>query len=178
MSGQVDYSRLCRVCSIWVLPIAPQELANHVRHLSFKLEDITEGHPADVQLPCRFVDAWIFLLRDGIPPPRKRDIFWLLYVLLTRTMSYKEKMKILKEDFSISATQEVEQMYGYTEYLWNEAEKNGETRGEKKGMNKALLKAYATMKDANCSDGFIRSMLGISMRKLQEIKQLFNESIA
>ena len=74
----------------------------------------------------------------------------------------------------MNATQEVEQMYVYTEYLWNEAEKNG----EKKGMNKALLKAYATMKDANCSDSFIRSMLGISMRKLQEIKQLFNESIA
>jgi hypothetical protein len=46
-------------------------------------------------------------------------------------------------------------MYGYTEYLWNEAEKSG----EKKGMNKALLKTYATMKDANCSDSFIRSML-------------------
>ena len=85
-------------------------------------------------------------------------------MLLTRTMSYKEKIKILEEDFNISATQEVEQMYGYTEYLWNEAEKNGEKRGVKKGMNKALLKAYATMKDANCSDGFI--------------KQLFNESIA
>ena len=69
-------------------------------------------------------------------------------------------------------------MYGYTQFLWNQAEKNGEKRGEKKGMNKALLKAYANMKDANCSDGYIRSMLGISMRKLQEIKQLFNESIA
>ena len=170
MSGQVDYSRLCRVCSIWVLPSAPKQLANHVRHLSFNLEDITGEHSADVQPPCRFVDAWIFLLRDGFPPPRKRDIFWLLYVLLTRTMSCEEKLKILEEDFGINATQEVEQMYGYTEYLWNEA--------KKEGINKTLLKAYANMKNANLSDGDIRSMLGISIRKLQEIKRLFNESIA
>ena len=64
-------------------------------------------------------------------------------------------------------------MYGYTQFLWNQAEKNG----EKKGMNKVLLKAYANMKDANCSDGYIRSMLGISARKLQEIKKLFEEII-
>ena len=177
MSGEVDYSRLCRVCSIWVLPNAPQHLANHVRHLSFNLEDITGGHPADVEPPCRFADAWIFHLRDGFPPPRQRDIFWLLYVLLTRTMSYEKKLEILEEDFSINTTKEVEQMYGYTQFLWNQAEKNGEKRGEKKGMNKALLKAYANMKDANCSDGYIRSMLGISARKLQEIKKLFEEII-
>ena len=61
-------------------------------------------------------------------------------------------------------------MYGYTEYLWNEA--------KKEGINKTLLKAYANMKNANLSDGDIRSMLGISIRKLQEIKRLFNESIA
>ena len=60
-------------------------------------------------------------------------------------------------------------MYGYTEYLWNEA--------KKEGINKTLLKAYANMKNANLSDGDIRSMLGISIRRLQEIKRLFNETI-
>ena len=76
-------------------------------------------------------------------------------------------------------------MYGYTEYLWNEAEKKekiGETRGEKrgemKGINKTLLTAYTNMKDANATDGYICSMLGISRWKLREIKRLFNETIA
>ncbi len=75
-------------------------------------------------------------------------------------------------------------MYGYTEYLWNEAEKRekigeikGEKRGVKKGTNKTLLKAYANMKNANATDGYICSMLGISRWKLREIKRLFNETI-
>ncbi len=55
-------------------------------------------------------------------------------------------------------------MYGYSEFLWKE--------GWKKGQNKVLLKAYANMKDANATDGYICSMLGISQWKLREIKKV------
>ena len=60
-------------------------------------------------------------------------------------------------------------MYGYSEFLWKE--------GWTKGQIKVLLKAYSNMKDANATDGYICSMLGISRWKLREIKRLFNESI-
>ena len=189
-SGQIDYARLCRVCSIWIIPTAPKHLANHVRHMSFKLEDVTGKSPVGVRLPCKLTDAWVFFIRDGFPPTRKRDIFWLLYVLLTRTMTCEKKLKILEEDFGIKSTKEVEQMYGYSEFLWTEGKKEGKTEGKiegkiegKKegrleGQNETLLTAYTNMKNANATDGYICAMLGISKRKLREIKRLFNETIA
>lgn len=138
--------------------------------MSFKLEDVTGKSPVGVRLPCKLTDAWVFFIRDGFPPPRRRDIFWLLYVLLTRTMTCEKKLKIVEEDFGIKSAKEVEQMYGYSEFLW--------TEGKTEGQNETLLKAYANMKNANATDGYICSMLGISRWKLREIKKLFNESIA
>jgi hypothetical protein len=67
-----------------------------------------------------------------------------------------------------------QKLCGYSEYLWKE----GWLEGWLEEYNKALLKAYINMKNANGTDRYICSMLGISRRKLQEIKRLFNETIA
>ena len=54
----------------------------------------------------------------------------------------------------------------------------GEKRGEKNGRDKALLKAYINMKQANCKDNFICTMLGISASKLRQIKKMAVASLA
>ncbi len=66
-----------------------------------------------------------------------------------------------------------QKLCGYSEYLWKE----GWLEGWLEEYNKSLLKAYTNMKNANATDVYICSMLGISKQKLREIKRLFNETI-
>ena len=60
----------------------------------------------------------------------------------------------------------------FTNYIRKEGEAIGEKRGEKNGRDEALLKAYINMKQANCKDNFICTMLGISVSKLRQIKKM------
>ena len=48
----------------------------------------------------------------------------------------------------------------------------GEKRGKKEGRDETLLNAYTNMKNANCKDNFICTMLGISTSKLRQIKKM------
>ena len=87
-----------------------------------------------------------------------------------------------------------QKLCGYSKYLWekafNEGYKEGYKIGFEKGYkiglkrayNKCLerlqLTIYTNMKNDNWDDAFIRSVLGVSTRKFQEIQRLFNESTA
>ena len=53
-----------------------------------------------------------------------------------------------------------------------EDSQEGEKRGKKEGRDEALLKAYINMKQANCKNNFICTMLGISASKLRQIKKM------
>ena len=83
-----------------------------------------------------------------------------------------------------------QKLCGYSKYLWEKAFNEGYKEGYKIGLEKGYKKAYnkrlerlrltiyTNMKNANRDDAFIRSVLGVSTRKFQEIKRLYNESTA
>ena len=173
MDGKEDYSRLCRVCSIWILPAVPKRLANRVLHLHQIMEDMSKGHvmPAGA-MPVGLTDAWLLCLSDKHPPKREQNGLWLMYVLLTKTITNTERMEILKTDFGIKITKELEDMYTYDDFRYSESR----MEGWKEGRDETILHAYTNMKNDHCKDAYICSMLGISLYKLRQIKKMARET--
>ena len=173
MDGKEDYARLCRVCSIWILPVAPKRLANHVLHLRQIMEDMSTAHPQPIgSMPNGLTDAWLLCLSDKHPPKREPSGMWLMYVLLTTTISNTERMEILKTDFGIKITKELEDMVTYDDYRYSESR----MEGWKEGRDETILHAYINMKKDHCKDAYICSMLGISLYKLRQIKKKARET--
>ncbi|MBR5839183.1 MAG: hypothetical protein IKZ84_11615, partial [Victivallales bacterium] len=182
-SGKVIYPRLCRTCGFWIFPNAPKRLANHVRHTRLVEENVVGTAPlADGEdEACKLMDIWKFYLHDGIPPSKEDTILWLLYVLLTRTMSCEEKYRILAKEFDFKITEEVESMCTFTELIQRETRiktiREGKRKWKKEGETKTLLSIYANMKKASCDDNTICSYMGITMQKLLELKKLLSASV-
>ena len=42
MDGREDYARLCRVCSIWILPVVPRRMANRILRIHQRVEDMSD----------------------------------------------------------------------------------------------------------------------------------------
>ena len=186
-SGKVIYPRLCRTCGFWIFPNAPKRLANHVRHTRLVEENVVGTAPlADGEDEAnKLMDIWKFYLHDGIPPSKEDTILWLLYVLLTRTMSCEEKYRILAKEFDFKITEEVESMCTYTELIQRETriktiregKRKWKREGIEEGKTEAQLTAYAKMKKAKFDDNTICSLLDITMQKLMELKKLLSESV-
>ena len=174
MDGKEDYARLCRVCSIWILPFVPKRLVNRVLHIQQTIEDMSSGHAKPVgSMPDGLMDIWMLCLRDGCPPKREQSALWLMFVLLTKTMSTAQKMEILKTDFGIK-TKEIEEMFTYDDYRYGESRREG----RREGRDETILQAYTNMKKDNWKDTYICSMLGISLYKLRQIKKMAREAAA
>ena len=177
MDGKEDYSRLCRVCSIWILPAVPKRLANRVLHLRQILEDMSKGHvmPAGA-MPVGLTDAWLLCLSDKHPPKREQNGLWLMYVLLTKTITNTERMEILKTDFGIKITKELEDMYTYDDFRYSESRMEGKREGRREGRDETILQAYINMRNKNYKDEDICSLMGISLYKLRQIKKMAREN--
>ena len=173
MDGKEDYSRLCRVCSIWILPAVPKRLANRVLHLHQIMEDMSKGHvmPAGA-MPVGLTDAWLLCLSDKHPPKREQNGLWLMYVLLTKTITNTERMEILKTDFGIKITKELEDMYTYDDFRYSESR----MEGRREGRDETILQAYINMRNKNYKDEDICSLMGISLYKLRQIKKMAREN--
>ena len=81
-------------------------------------------------------------------------------------------MEILKTDFGIEITKELEDMYTYDDYRYSESR----MEGRREGRDETILQAYTNMKKDNCKDAYICSMLGISLYKLRQIKKMAREN--
>ncbi|MBR3648660.1 MAG: hypothetical protein IKN52_00290 [Victivallales bacterium] len=197
MGGKVNYRRLCRVISIWVVPNAPKKMANRVRRFHWTEDEMSGGTAKRIRevVPADLMESWVFFLRDGIEPEHEQNALWFLYVLLSYTMPDEKKQEILEKYFHIDTyNKEDKKMCWFTNYIRKKGEAIGEKRGEaigekrgeaigekrgeKNGRDKALLKAYINMKQANCKDNFICTMLGISASKLRQIKKMAVASLA
>ena len=168
LDGKEDYARLCRVCSIWILPAVPKRLVNRILHIQQTVEDMSSGHAKPIgSMPNALMDIWMLCLRDGYPPKREQSGMWLMYVLLTKTISHTQRMEILETDFGIK-TKEIEEMFTYDDYR--------DDLIRREGRNESLLQVYTNMKNKNLKDKEIRSLMGISIYKLRQIKKMANET--
>ena len=116
----------------------------------------------------KLIDIWKFYLHDGIPPSKDAMILWLLYVLLTRTMSCEEKFRILEKEFEFKLTEEVESMCSFTETVRRE----GKREGKIEGIEESQLLFFSNLKKAGIDDNTICSYMSISMHKLAKLKKL------
>ena len=76
-------------------------------------------------------------------------------------------MEILKTDFGIEITNELEDMYTYDDYRYSTSRMEGRREGRREGRDETILQAYTNMKNDHCKDAYICSMLGISLYKLR-----------
>ena len=81
-------------------------------------------------------------------------------------------MEILKTDFGIEITKELEDMYTYDDYRYSESRMEGLRKGRREGRDEAILQIFINMKKNNLKDEDICSFIGISMYKLRQIKKI------
>ena len=179
MGGKVNYRRLCRVISIWVVPNAPKKMANRVRRFHWTEDEMSNGTAKRIRevVPADLMESWVFFLRDGMEPRHDQKILWFLYLLCSSTMPEAKKQKMLEKYFHINTyNKEDKKMCWFTNYIRKKGEaigeKRGEAIGEKRGRDKTLLNAYTNMKKDNFKDNYICAMLGISASKLRQIKKM------
>ena len=81
-------------------------------------------------------------------------------------------MEILKTDFGIKITKELEDMTTYDDYRYSESR----MEGWKEGRDETILQIFINMKNKNLKDEDICSLMGISLYKLRQIKKMAREN--
>ena len=81
-------------------------------------------------------------------------------------------MEILKTDFRIKITQELEDMTTYDDYRYSASR----MEGFREGRDETILQIFINMKNKNLKDEDICSLIGISMYKLRQIKKMARET--
>ena len=81
-------------------------------------------------------------------------------------------MEILKTDFGIKITKELEDMYTYDDYRYSVSR----MEGRREGRDETILQIFINMKKNNLKDEDICSLIGISMYKLRQIKKMARET--
>ena len=81
-------------------------------------------------------------------------------------------MEILKTDFGIKITKELEDMVTYDDYRYSESRKEG----RREGRDETILQIFINMKNKNLKDEDICSLIGISMYKLRRIKKIVSKT--
>ena len=81
-------------------------------------------------------------------------------------------MEILKTDFGIEITKELEDMVTYDDYRYSESR----MEGFREGRDETILQIFINMKNKNLKDEDICSLIGISMYKLRQIKKMARET--
>ena len=85
-------------------------------------------------------------------------------------------MEILKTDFGIEITKELEDMYTYDDYRYSVSRMEGRREGRREGRDETILQIFINMKNKNLKDEDICSLIGISMYKLRQIKKMARET--
>ena len=93
-------------------------------------------------------------------------------------------MEILKTDFGIKITKELEDMATYDDYRYSESRMEGFREGFREGFKESfkesrdetILQIFINMKKNNLKDEDICSLIGISMYKLRQIKKMARET--
>ena len=89
-------------------------------------------------------------------------------------------MEILKTDFGIKITKELEDMATYDDYRYSESRMEGFREGFKESFKESrdetILQIFINMKKKNLKDEDICSLIGISMYKLRQIKKMARET--
>ncbi len=85
-------------------------------------------------------------------------------------------MEILKTDFGIKITKELEDMYTYDDYRYSASRMEGFREGFREGRDETILQIFINMKKNNLKDEDICSLIGISMYKLRQIKKMARET--
>ena len=84
-------------------------------------------------------------------------------------------MEILKTDFRIKITKELEGMVTYDDYRYSESRMEGFREGFRESRDETILQIFINMKKNNLKDEDICSFIGISMYKLRKIKKISKE---
>ncbi len=85
-------------------------------------------------------------------------------------------MEILKTDFGIEITKELEDMFTYDDYRYSESRMEGFREGFRESRDETILQIFINMKKNNLKDEDICSLIGISMYKLRQIKKMARET--
>ena len=85
-------------------------------------------------------------------------------------------MEILKTDFGIKITKELEDMVTYDDYRYSESRMEGRREGRREGRDETILQIFINMKNKNLKDEDICSLIGISMYKLRQIEKIASKT--
>ena len=147
ISAQLDtefkepyYNELKKVYSIWICMDVPKKYGNSISLYRIKKEDIV-GYIPDKKFSYDKLSIAMIYLNEGVVTDRK-DICYLLNVLLSQKLSVDEKKHILTSAFGIKMDdglrKELEHMCNFGEVIEARAMQKGRLQGMRQGVKKGV----------------------------------------
>ena len=135
-----DYDSLRKVHGLWLCPRASASNANSIRR--YNLQETVEGEALEPTAPPQedydMMALTIVALNDDVPPKSDRGLR-LLYTLISSTLSPEERVRILREEYSIETTTEEKQMHSFFYYQLKDCKKKGREEGRMEGREEGRM---------------------------------------
>lgn len=163
-----DYDGLKKVYSIWLCVQAPKKIGNAISRYSLEKEDVVSGIP-DKKEAYDKLSIVMICLNEKMET--KTEFLELMNVLLSRTMSVDDKMRILEEKFNISMGNKMEKELNLMCNLSDLVEEEAMERGMERGMEKKLEEHVEKMFRKGWTIVDIADLLEESIEAIQDIVQ-------
>lgn len=131
---KAEYSKVCKVYSIWICPTPPEHHQNTITRYSITEENIV-GHVKEVAENYDLMTVIVLGLGnpDEVAGKENTDILRLLSVLLSSEATDAEKKRVLRDDYSIPITETMERSLTEMCNLSQGVEEKGIAKGLAKG---------------------------------------------
>ena len=137
-----QYGNIKKVYSIWLCADPPKDHRNTITRYRMTEENMVGA----VKEPARDYDLLtvVMLCLGGPEDENYSGVLKLLDVLLSNEIRFREKQQILRQDFDLAMTtqmeQEVQNVCNLSEGYWERGVKHGMEQGLERGMEQGVMK--------------------------------------
>ncbi len=169
-----NYDDIKKVYTVWICLKAPPELANTFERYGMAKLDLEDGTHGvhEIGAPYDLLDMVMIYLNEKCQKGGG-PFMAMLRTLFSPTLSKEEKLKILKEKYSIKFKQEDEKMNKFIEYVKQVnleiGKENGLKIGEKRGEKRTRRTVVANMLRIGRDEKEIQITLGLPASQVSEL---------
>ena len=184
MFQKMEYEKLQKVYSIWLLPLADEKLGNTVRQISLKEKIILGENNDHASLPVEYYDMMelvVASMNGDYMPKAKPTVLELLWLVSTLNLDAGQKKQYLKEVFNMDVTEKMDEeiqslydqfraYYGAKQFkqMWDETSRREFARAEALGAKKTRKEMVEILLKKGFSMKWIMDIYDLSEQQMLE----------